>query len=531
MRCVLSDCVDRATFARVALALTREGADMLLCHPDPDGGGMPPGWTASDTASSARPCCIVGLDTAGEMSPPPDGDLADLRAFCFGDGTPQVRIASDVPRLALGWLSYGWGMALQGIASAKQGESGYGLLRRYHCLLRWYPLGGRLEVEVSATGQRRLPMLHRLLDAHRSGNHALTQTETHAKDSCAADAANRQGTHEAHRTNPGQGGVEGRDDKHDGDDRCVGGDGSEKGEKGGVVPTGSSHDNLAPFDTPALTLDAFVPSLDATTYPDGVRQVLAAIRRGDTYQLNLTSRFTARRPGMDAAAVLLRLWQHRPAPFAAYLHAGRHRILSLSPERFLRVRGGEVLAQPIKGTRSFDPATTSPGERARLEAALRADSKEHAELSMVVDLLRNDISATCAYDSVRVPRHCATFAVGPLIQMCSDVTGTLRDGTTCLDLLRHAFPGGSVTGCPKPRTMSLIERIEPHPRDVYCGSLVAVAGPRDMDSSIAIRTALYDTTTGLLHLYAGSGLTVDSDPEGEYRETVDKTSAFRKETA
>lgn len=193
--------------------------------------------------------------------------------------------------------------------------------------------------------------------------------------------------------------------------------------------------------------------------------------------------------------------------------------------------GGEVLAQPIKGTRSFDPATTSPGERARLEAALRADPKEHAELSMVVDLLRNDISATCAYDSVRVPRHCATFAVGPLIQMCSDVTGTLRDGTTCLDLLRHAFPGGSVTGCPKPRTMSLIERIEPHPRDVYCGSLVAVAGPRDMDSSIAIRTAMYDTTTGLLHLYAGSGLTVDSDPEGEYRETVDKTSAFRKETA
>ncbi len=523
MRCILSDCVDSATFARLALALAREGADMLLCHPAPDGGGMPPGWTASDATSPARPCCLVGFDVAGEISPPPDGDLTDLNAFCFGDGTQQVRIASDVPRLAFGWLSYGWGMALHGIASAKPAESGYGVLRRYHCLLRWYPHGGDLEAEVSATGQRRLPMLRRLLDALRTEERAHTLTETLTEEHREAGTAMRQEKHGAPRaaaTGKGSGG--------DGGDNPYG-DVRNHGEGRGL--SGAPRDGTAPDDDLALALDELVPSLDATTYPDGVRQVLAAIRRGDTYQLNLTSRFTARRPGMDAAAVLLRLWQHRPAPFAAYLHAGRHRILSLSPERFLRVRGGEVLAQPIKGTRSFDPATTSPGERARLEAALRADPKEHAELSMVVDLLRNDISATCAYDSVRVPRHCATFAVGPLIQMCSDVTGTLRDGTTCLDLLRHAFPGGSVTGCPKPRTMSLIERIEPHPRDVYCGSLVAVAGPRDMDSSIAIRTALYDTTTGLLHLYAGSGLTVDSDPEGEYRETVDKTSAFRKETA
>ena len=261
-------------------------------------------------------------------------------------------------------------------------------------------------------------------------------------------------------------------------------------------------------------------SLDRAGYEAGVRETLARIRTGHTYQLNLSTRFSWRCPDLDPLGLFLSLWQRHPAPFYAWFSSGSHRVISTSPERFLRVADGSVLSQPIKGTLRFD--ALSPD----LERRLTGSAKECAELSMIVDLIRNDVAANCAYGSVRVENHKSVFAVDNLLQMYADVRGELRPGRDCLDLFLDAFPGGSVTGCPKRSSMAIIESLEPHARGLYCGSVLVVRGERDLDSSIAIRTATFDKGTGRLEAYAGSGIVVDSNPASEYQETVAKAEKF-----
>lgn len=265
-------------------------------------------------------------------------------------------------------------------------------------------------------------------------------------------------------------------------------------------------------------------SMDEAAYVAGVRDVLEHIRNGDTYQLNLSTRFAVSlaQRAFDPLRFFLHCHALHPAPFYAWFSTGQTRIISTSPERFVRVRAGEVLSQPIKGTLAFD--RYEPG----MERRVVDSPKESAELSMIVDLIRNDIAAHCVYGSVAVPRHKATFIVDSLIQMHSDVIGTLKPQSTCLDLLLDAFPGGSITGCPKRRTMRIIDRLEPHSRDLYCGSIICVEGPQDMDSSIAIRTAWYDAEAAELTFCAGSGIVIGSDPEAEYRETLAKAGKFMR---
>lgn len=261
-------------------------------------------------------------------------------------------------------------------------------------------------------------------------------------------------------------------------------------------------------------------SLTRAEYESGVERTLEFIRAGHSYQLNLSIRFERQAESMDSGALLARMWQTHPAPYYVLFHSGPYEILSTSPERFLKVEDGKVLSQPIKGTLSFD--TYTPG----LEKQIVDSQKESAELSMIVDLVRNDISYNCEYGSVAVEGHKSTFVVDQLIQMYSNVTGMLRDDRTCLDLFFDAFPGGSITGCPKRRSMEIIEELEPHRRDVYCGSFVVVRGKRDMDSSIAIRTGWLDARTDVFTFCAGSGIVVDSDPASEYAETVSKAAKF-----
>jgi para-aminobenzoate synthetase component 1 len=265
-------------------------------------------------------------------------------------------------------------------------------------------------------------------------------------------------------------------------------------------------------------------SLPRAAYEAGVREALARIRAGYVYQLNLSTRFTSHWPELDPAGLFLHLWQTRPAPFYACFASGQHRVISTSPERFLRVQGDQVLSQPIKGTLRLGAGEeeTDPEMLARLTGS----AKEDAELSMIVDLIRNDISANCEPGSVRVEGHKSVFCVDRLLQMYSNVVGRLRDDRDCLDLFFDAFPGGSVTGCPKASAMAIIEALEPHSRGVYCGSVLAVRGERDLDSSIAIRTAVWDADTGNFDFWAGSGIVVDSDPASEYQETLAKAEKF-----
>ena len=294
----------------------------------------------------------------------------------------------------------------------------------------------------------------------------------------------------------------------------------------GVIPPDPIPAHVAPLSRDALSR-RLRQSLDRKGYVRRVERVLEHIRDGDTYQLNLSTRFDAdlSGTGFDPLTFFMHMWDQHPAPFYAWLSHGSTRIISTSPERFLCVRDGQVLSQPIKGTLEFESFTEG------MEKALTASPKESAELSMIVDLIRNDIAACCEYGSVQVSAHKETFTVDRLIQMYSDVRGTLRSGSTCLDLLLDAFPGGSVTGCPKQRTMRIIEKEEPHSRGLYCGSVVFIEDPQNMDSSIAIRTGWYDSITKALCFFSGSGIVLDSNPESEYRETLAKAGKFLRALA
>ncbi|WP_415718468.1 anthranilate synthase component I family protein [Maridesulfovibrio sp.] len=257
-------------------------------------------------------------------------------------------------------------------------------------------------------------------------------------------------------------------------------------------------------------------SLDKKGYEEGVGRTLEFIRDGLTYQLNLTTMFSM--PGGDLDLVLwfFALQKHYPAPYYALLKSGGNVIVSTSPELFLRVKKGQVLSEPIKGTLRFEEYSEE------LVCGLQNSVKEDSELSMIVDLVRNDISADCRYGSVVVEDHKSVFAVDNLLQMFSRVRGELREGRDCIDLLLSAFPGGSITGCPKKSSMKLIDKLEPHSRGPYCGSIVLINGPQDMVSSISIRTAVYNEAENKLCCWAGSGIVIDSDPEAEYLETIAK---------
>lgn len=261
-------------------------------------------------------------------------------------------------------------------------------------------------------------------------------------------------------------------------------------------------------------------SLNRDQYIERVKRTIEHIRDGYTYQLNLTTAFELEWPDLDSAALFFGLWRRHPASHYALFTSGAHCIVSTSPERFIRVRDGSVVSEPIKGTLRLDGSVTDAIAR------LTSSVKEDAELSMIVDLIRNDLSHHCEYGSVRVDQHKATFVVDDLLQMYSRVSGILRPGSTCLDLLLDAFPCGSVTGCPKRKTLELIAELEPHARDVYCGTIFAIRGKHEMESSVAIRTGYYDKGRAVLRFFAGSGIVVLSDPDAEYRETVAKAGKF-----
>jgi len=272
---------------------------------------------------------------------------------------------------------------------------------------------------------------------------------------------------------------------------------------------------------PKAARAGFRQSLDRDGYVHAVKKTLEHIRDGHTYQLNLSIKFSLELQDPDAPDLFFHLLRHNPAPFYAWFKSGPYRIISTSPERFLRVSGGQVLSQPIKGTLAFGGR---PDES--LVARLTNSPKESAELSMIVDLIRNDISSNCEYGSVRVDGHKSTFVVDNLLHMYSNVRGRLKKESTCVDLLLDAFPGGSVTGCPKKRTLEIIEELEPHSRDVYCGGFFVIKDEKNMDSSVAIRTGHLDPGDGVFHFFAGSGIVIDSDPASEYAETMAKAEKF-----
>jgi para-aminobenzoate synthetase component 1 len=252
-------------------------------------------------------------------------------------------------------------------------------------------------------------------------------------------------------------------------------------------------------------------------YVKAVERVREYIFAGDIFQANLSQRFEA--PLTEAPWTLYRRLRIRnPAPFAAFLDFPEAVVLSASPERFLRVdASGRVETRPIKGTR---PRGIGPEHDAALGQALAESPKDRAENLMIVDLMRNDLSRVCAPGSVRVAELFALEQYATVHHLVSTVVGQLAPGADALDLLRAAFPGGSITGAPKLRAMEIIAELEPSRRGVYCGSIGYWSVTGEFDASIAIRTAV--ARNGRVYFNAGGGVVADSNPADEYQETLDK---------
>ncbi len=241
---------------------------------------------------------------------------------------------------------------------------------------------------------------------------------------------------------------------------------------------------------------------------------------GDIFQVNLSQRFEV---GLNISPYKLyqRLRRINPAPFACYLNFKDINIVSASPERFLRVRSDWVETRPIKGTR---PRGKTEAEDKTLAQELLSSVKDRAENVMIVDLERNDIGRVCRYATVRVTELAILEKFPTVFHLTSTVVGRLRPDKGRVDLLKAAFPGGSITGAPKVRAMEIIDELEPTRRSVYTGSIGYLSFAGDMDLNIVIRTIL--VKGGKAYFQVGGGIVYDSEPEAEYQETLDKGKAL-----
>jgi para-aminobenzoate synthetase component 1 len=277
--------------------------------------------------------------------------------------------------------------------------------------------------------------------------------------------------------------------------------------------------DLAP-QYPVGELKGLLSNFSENDYLAAVRRAIEYVFDGDIFQVNLAQRllYPARD---DSVSLYVRLRDRNPAPFAGYFDLGPFQVVSASPERFLRVLDSSVETRPIKGTRRR--AGTPQSDAASGEELLRCE-KDRAENVMIVDLLRNDLSRACRAESVKVSQLCGLESYAYVQHLVSVVEGVLREETGALDLMRVAFPGGSITGAPKVRAMEIIAELEPTARGAYCGSLGYLGFDGSLDSNILIRTIT--AGRGWWQAPVGGAVVAQSTPEKEYEETWHKAEGM-----
>ena len=255
-------------------------------------------------------------------------------------------------------------------------------------------------------------------------------------------------------------------------------------------------------------------------YIQAINEAKEYIQKGDIYQVNLSQRFSCK-ISLSPQALFERLRSINPAPFSAYFDFNDVKVVSASPERFLCKRGRHIHARPIKGTR---PRGKDPFEDENLKIELLNSAKDRAEHIMIVDLERNDLGRICEYGTVLPTEFISLETYSTVFHLISTVSGILREDIDAVDCLINCFPGGSITGAPKIRSMGIIDELEPTKRSVYTGSIGYIGFNGNMDTSIVIRTFIIKD--GCAYFQVGGGIVADSDPEMEYQETLDKAKAL-----
>jgi para-aminobenzoate synthetase component 1 len=284
---------------------------------------------------------------------------------------------------------------------------------------------------------------------------------------------------------------------------------------------------LPPVDLHAVDVESFAGTFSQAEYLQAIAKIKYYIVEGDTYQINLSRRVSLPFAGRP---VDLFHWQNRfnPSPYAAFLQWDDKAVVSASPELFLKIAGDTILTKPIKGTRPRNPALpdTAP-ENVRNFNALIESQKDQAELAMIVDLERNDLARVCVPGTRQVtcPRLIETFPT--VYHAAGVVEGKLKlppSPERVIEILKAAFPGGSITGAPKIRSMEIIDELEPVARGVYTGAIGWIGPNFNLCWNIAIRTVLIENQTA--HVQTGGGIVADSDPAAEWHETLTKARAL-----
>ncbi|WP_420769080.1 anthranilate synthase component I [Parageobacillus thermoglucosidasius] len=263
-------------------------------------------------------------------------------------------------------------------------------------------------------------------------------------------------------------------------------------------------------------------SMTKADFVEAAQKVQQYIAQGDVFQVNLSVRQS--KPLLTHPFhIYEQLRVINPSPYMAYIHFPEFQIVSGSPELLVKKRGDDISTRPIAGTRSRGKTEE---EDKWLATKLLSSEKEIAEHAMLVDLERNDLGRVCQYGTVKVDEWMTIERYSHVMHIVSHVSGKLKQGKDAFDVIQAMFPGGTITGAPKVRTMEIIEELEPVRRGIYTGSIGWISFDGDMEFNIAIRTMI--AKDGIAHVQAGAGIVIDSHPEHEYRECLKKAAALWK---
>lgn len=266
--------------------------------------------------------------------------------------------------------------------------------------------------------------------------------------------------------------------------------------------------------------------ISKSQYVDYVRQLQKHIARGDCYEVNYCQEFFAEGAIIDPLHVYKRLSETSPNPFSALYRVHDKWLICASPERFLKRNGSSVISQPIKGTsrRAIDNVFTDELNK----QTLYNSKKDRSENVMVVDLVRNDLAKVCREGTVKVDELFGIYSFPQVHQMISTVSGELKPYIRFEEILRAAFPMGSMTGAPKRRVMELIEQYEQTKRGIFSGAVGYITPDGDFDFNVVIRSIMYNETSKYLSFQAGSGITFYSEAEQEWEECLLKAEAIKR---